>query len=439
MKIFHAASIFCLVAVVWADTPAQDGSNSVATKADADEKKDEGPKVKQSNITANWNPDRTEAWGDVELVGGGQGWEYVKGMFGSPVLCRPKKLVLAEPELGCSDITNDIAGGIALISRGNCSFADKAAYAQTAGAKGVIIMNSGEDLIRMPAGWINFPEEILINIPIVMIRGTSGIALKKILYRDEVYAQIVAKHWTPEGEYQTGHCAESVLLEEEEDAEVGADGEVEVNNLELGEEGGQIQLLDNPVGASPGTFEYLTAKFGGPRPVSSRELVWADPQDACKPLKNNYLGKFVLAKRGGCPFTQKAENIELAGGFGAVVINNAPVLVQMAKGDVPDYKVTIPTVMVTSKAGEYLEAAINLNEQTKISFKKFDVQARFWDGLKDLKSPQKWPADHDEREKLYERLKNIHAPTKSEVGGRERFEYLTSLYDQATQYWGASV
>ena len=30
------------------------------------------PNVTSSNITGNWNPDRTEAWGDLELVGGGQ-------------------------------------------------------------------------------------------------------------------------------------------------------------------------------------------------------------------------------------------------------------------------------------------------------------------------------------------------------------------------------
>lgn len=105
-----------------------------------------------------------------------------------------------------------------------------------------------------------------------MIRGTAGAALRKVLHRDpNLYAQFVAKHWTAEGvclrfiplvlqdliilrrysttvitarlilcgilftcfagEYQTGHCAESVLMEEEE---VSFDGEVALNQLELG-------------------------------------------------------------------------------------------------------------------------------------------------------------------------------------------------------------
>lgn len=147
------------------------------------------------------------------------------------------------------------------------------------------------------------------------------------------------------------------------------------------------------------------------------------------------------------------------GGYGALVINNAPVLVQMAMGSVPDYLVTIPSGMVTStvrhsdvalcmvcrshivslhQAGEAILAALKKNENARLAFTQFDVQARFWDGLKDVKSPQKWPAEQAAREKLFEKLSQIHSP-ENPTGGRERFEYLKSLYQQATQYWGASV
>ena len=102
---------------------------------------------------------------------------------------------------------------------------------------------------------------------------------------------------------------------------------------------------------------------------------------------------------------------------------------------------------------------------SSLQFTQFDVQARFWDGLKDVKSPQKWPAEQGAREKLFEKLSQIHSPgnwlavfrfmyrtpkyhtnpqkntriVENPTGGRERFEYLKSLYQQATQYWGASV
>lgn len=116
----------------------------------------------------------------------------------------------------------------------------KVAFAQQAGAKGVIIVNTKENLMRMPAGWMKFKgdvsakydyfliitiyllsyyqptsycsritsqahyvsffTQILIDIPVVMIRGTAGAALKKVLHREPtLYAQFVAKHWTAEG------------------------------------------------------------------------------------------------------------------------------------------------------------------------------------------------------------------------------------------------
>lgn len=36
----------------------------------------------------------------------------------------------------------------------------KVAYAQQAGAKGVIIINTKENLIRMPAGWMKFQGDV---------------------------------------------------------------------------------------------------------------------------------------------------------------------------------------------------------------------------------------------------------------------------------------
>ena len=67
-----------------------------------------------------------------------------------------------------------------MIYRGTCSFADKVglrerfnrvldnvhfwyaqvAFAQKAGAKGAVIINNGEALMRMPAGWMKFTEDV---------------------------------------------------------------------------------------------------------------------------------------------------------------------------------------------------------------------------------------------------------------------------------------
>merc|ERR1711937_986032 len=79
-------------------------------------------------------------------------------------------------------------------------------------------------------------------------------------------------------------------------------------------------------------------------------------------------------------------------------------------GNVPEDLVTIPSGMVTNAAGETILAALKKNENARLAFTQFDVQARFWDGLKDVKSPQKWPAEQAAREKLFEKLSQIHSP-----------------------------
>ncbi len=107
--------------------------------------------VSPSRLRQNFNPDRTEAWGDVELVGGGQKWEFVKGLFGGPLACEPQRLVVGDPLLGCEKLNNaaDVVGNIVLLFRGECSFADKVAFAQESGAAGVIVGNTGESCVCM--------------------------------------------------------------------------------------------------------------------------------------------------------------------------------------------------------------------------------------------------------------------------------------------------
>jgi hypothetical protein len=407
------------------------------------------PKVAPSQLRQNFNNDRTEAWGDIELVGGGQRWEYVKGLFGGSLACTPQRIVVGEPRLGCENLSNaaDVKDSIVVLFRGECSFADKVAFAQDSGAAGVVIGNTGEELIRMPAGWLKYPNDIAIKIPVVVVRQTTALALRKIIARDaEVHAQIVAKHWTVKGEFAVGPCADALDISSE--VEVDADGNAitsDADKLVLGEEGGQLQILNaNGLdGVTQTKFEYLNGRFGGPRPQTVRELVWADPQDACTPLNNadDVVDKFVLTKRGGCAFTEKGHNIDAASGAASIVINNAANIVQMAQGDVKDYYVTVPTVMISNSAGDQLATALEESgsEPLIVSFNRFNVQANMWDSLNKLKTPQKWPVAESERTELYEDMAAQHDPAKSEIGSTERLAYLDMLYAQATKFWGASI
>lgn len=62
--------------------------------------------------------------------------------FGAQTFDITGALALATPNTACTPITSNVAGKIAVIDRGACSFASKALAAQTGGAIGVIIVNN---------------------------------------------------------------------------------------------------------------------------------------------------------------------------------------------------------------------------------------------------------------------------------------------------------
>jgi len=80
------------------------------------------------------------------------------------------------PNDACQAITNAgaIAGKIALIDRGNCNFAPKAAAAQAAGAVAVIIMNNAAGLPPDPMAG----TDPTITIPVIGISQADGNTLK---------------------------------------------------------------------------------------------------------------------------------------------------------------------------------------------------------------------------------------------------------------------
>ena len=71
--------------------------------------------------------------------------------------------VITEPENGCSEITNDANGKIALIVRGECFFTEKVINAQNAGAVAVVILNNQDGDVVMSGD----NEEITIPSAIV--------------------------------------------------------------------------------------------------------------------------------------------------------------------------------------------------------------------------------------------------------------------------------
>ena len=74
----------------------------------------------------------------------------------------------------CTPLTNEaaVAGNIALVDRGVCTFVSKVANAQAAGAIGVIIANNGGDAVGEMAGF-----DTTLEIPALFIETTEGASL----------------------------------------------------------------------------------------------------------------------------------------------------------------------------------------------------------------------------------------------------------------------
>lgn len=88
-----------------------------------------------------------------------------------------------DPSLGCSEFfnANQINGNIALISRGECAFEQKVRNAEEAGATGVIIVNT-EDNVLVMGGVDTLTDP---SIPAILVPSSAGAQLRSALDSDE--------------------------------------------------------------------------------------------------------------------------------------------------------------------------------------------------------------------------------------------------------------
>lgn len=110
---------------------------------------------------------------------GGIAGTYVAGQagFGAPVVAPgvTADVVYALPNNGCTPLTNtaDVAGKVALIDRGTCTFIVKAKNAQNAGAVGVIIANN----VAGPAPGLGGCDGT-VTIPVISVSQSNGNLIK---------------------------------------------------------------------------------------------------------------------------------------------------------------------------------------------------------------------------------------------------------------------
>ncbi|MEN9303334.1 MAG: hypothetical protein RL264_1763 [Bacteroidota bacterium] len=131
--------------------------------------------VSPASIVANYNfswAKPTSSWGSPDFL--------IPGTFVQDTLMivedgTPGTNAQGHPisQEGCSPLTNNLTGKIAVIYRNTCEFGLKAKNAQDAGAVGVIIINRDPDVIEMGAG----ADGANVTIPVVMLGNNDGAAL----------------------------------------------------------------------------------------------------------------------------------------------------------------------------------------------------------------------------------------------------------------------
>lgn len=105
---------------------------------------------------------------------GGHHITAVEGAFAGfdPAITAPTSATT--PANGCSAISEDLTGKIAVINRGICTFGTKISDAQARGAVGVLVVNSvAGDPIVMGGDGVHFP-----TIPAAMVSQTDGVVLR---------------------------------------------------------------------------------------------------------------------------------------------------------------------------------------------------------------------------------------------------------------------
>jgi hypothetical protein len=119
------------------------------------------PTAHEYTLVSEWNPGRSmgSATADLQPAGG----ILIPSPGGSASGCDP------------SDFTGFVAGRIALIQRGTCTFSQKIANAQAAGAAGVIIFNEGNSPAR--TGVFSGSLSSVPPIPVAFTSFAAGDAL----------------------------------------------------------------------------------------------------------------------------------------------------------------------------------------------------------------------------------------------------------------------
>lgn len=102
-------------------------------------------------------------------------------------------LVVADPISGCTELLNlhKIPGNFVMVERGECSFVEKIARCEEAGAVGVIVYDNNPDNRSNLVAMIDDDRGVDITIPSLFIVGSDGFHIRRALERNFLESAII--------------------------------------------------------------------------------------------------------------------------------------------------------------------------------------------------------------------------------------------------------
>lgn len=245
-----------------------------------------------------------------------------------------------------------------IVTRGECTFLQKALSARASKAALLVIVNSEDKLESVTTGYgidKSIKSKDIEPLHQFSVISTANTSLAPLLYALNVTDEPLVGHVIPLKCGKLGKCAPTT------DSERLAQREVSW---------GRLQVLSEKVSGEGRTFDFLTSNFGGLLPPGRLSVtVSALVGDACAPLSSlSTPSAAVLVTRGNCTFDEKVLNVQ--GGGGAIMIVEDPQdrHLQRIGGSHPlDGQAGIPSIAIPLQCSQYIRELSGAGQDVYIS------------------------------------------------------------------------
>lgn len=340
----------------------------------------------------------TRFWGRLYLNGWPQTIQYFRAHFGIEPPMGKKQFIFAEPREACQDLENShliTSNHVVFVNRGRCTFGQKALNIKKTLASAIIIINNEPGIDHLPG-----PDAHDVKLSVSSISQQEGTLLESFYDEGPIeggFGRFIDGYMVPINCENFGARCTPTTVEEK-------------NWVKSITEGGLLDLYSSKSSDRVSSHEYLLAHFGSKVPHSSlsHPLVMSKPAEACDPIEKDVKGKVVLVRRGVCPFVQKAENVQAAGGVAIIVSSLDTHIIRM--GVEPRWKglnTAIPAICVSKDT--YSSLVAESYAGGKISFRESSaVNGTVWETIEKLKNGEGWPRSSAYISKRYEELQAEH-------------------------------